>query len=99
MTETVSKERITQIAEMNGYRDIRELGDHGIVAIMPLAFTHAIITECNEWGYGDRWCYKTYQDAKNALESWDGTGEPTGWHRHPDTGRRYDENGNLYVMP
>lgn len=64
----------------------------GDAAIMPLAFTAAIVADLCEWGYGDRWCYKTYDAAKAALDAWDGTGEPKGWHRHPATGRRV-ENG------
>jgi hypothetical protein len=38
-------------------------------------------------GYDDRWCYERGK-AEGFLESWDGKGEPDGWHRHPSTGRR-----------
>jgi hypothetical protein len=44
-----------------------------------------------------RWCYHDEQSALEALEAWDGTNEPAGWHRHPATGRRFDENGVLQV--
>lgn len=67
------------------------------VAIMPLMFTWAIIADIDPMGYGDRWCYHTLQDALSALRDWDGTGEPSGWHRHPNSGRRVDENGEIYI--
>ncbi|MFG7180689.1 hypothetical protein ACGYQ5_14270 [Burkholderia pseudomallei] len=56
--------------------------------IMRLMYTHAIIADLTTMYYGDRWCYHTYADAKAALTAWDGEGEPSGWHRHPDSGRR-----------
>jgi hypothetical protein len=74
------------------------------VAIKRFAYTHAIIIgEIGETsGYLDRWCYRTYSDAKTALDAWDGIGEPSGWHRHPSSGRRvsddpktFDDRGRL----
>lgn len=40
--------------------------------------------------YDDRWCYPTEAAAVRAMEDWEPAagGEPTGWHRHPKTGRR-----------
>lgn len=75
------------------YTDARDLGDGRYAAIMPLMFTHAIITGRigNKDMYEDRWCYAGYDKAAAALEAWDGTGEPDGWHRHPGTGRRREE--------
>lgn len=88
----MSAERGKKEAERCGYLDYK-MFESGIDAcIMPLLYTHAIISELNAFGYGDRWCYKDYQAAKTALDAWDGTGEPDGWHRHPPTGRRR-ENG------
>jgi hypothetical protein len=75
------------------YSDARDLGDGRYAAIMPLMFTHAIIVGRigNKSTYEDRWCYHGYEKAAAALEAWDGTGEPEGWHRHPNTGRRREE--------
>lgn len=81
----------------NGYQCVRREKNGDWSGLMPLAFTWAIVTDLNMTGYGDRWCYKTYTQAREALEAWDGTGEPDGWHRHPPTGRRVDEDGNKYV--
>lgn len=96
------KERMSffdYLVKVNGYRDPRDLGDGRYACICQFAFTHAILTGRigDTMSYDDRWCYKGYAKAKAALDAWDGKGEPTGWHRHPDTGRRVDEDGREYV--
>lgn len=61
------------------------------IAILPLLYTAAVIIgpEHNPLNaYDDRWCYDTIPHAYRAALAWDGTGEPAGWHRHPDSGRR-----------
>ncbi|HDZ51431.1 hypothetical protein LCGC14_0113010 [marine sediment metagenome] len=75
------------------YTNVRALNKTHYAAIMPLMFTHAIITGRigNKAMYEDRWCYAGYDKAVAALEAWDGIGEPEGWHRHPATGRRREE--------
>lgn len=57
-----------------------------------------IIDDMDEWGIRNTWHYNTYDDAKAALDRWNGEGEPTGWFRNPLTGRRRDENGNEYIQ-
>lgn len=68
------------------------------VGIRRMIYTHAIIL--GEIGdpltYRDRWCYRSLEAAQAALEAWGDQPEPAGWHRHPDSGRRYDEEGNIY---
>jgi hypothetical protein len=68
--------------------------EHGAldVALLKFAYTSAVILreENNPFVYLDRWCY---HDAKAALVGatcWleSENAEPTGWHRHPMTGRR-----------
>jgi hypothetical protein len=85
----------------NGYRQIKDLGGGRYACLMQLMFTTAIIT--GRWGdldsYDDRWCFHTIEDAVNALDRWDGTGEPTGWHRHPSSGRRVSPKGEEFVEP
>ncbi|WP_159601454.1 hypothetical protein [Agromyces humi] len=62
------------------------------VWVTPLAFTFAIIIgKPLDMGYIDRWCYTTADSAVAAAAAWAGPypgTEPTGWHRHPVTGRR-----------
>lgn len=62
--------------------------------VMPFLFTWAIVSDFDHAGYRDRWCFETLGDALGALEAWDGEAEPEGWHRHPNSGRRMDKQGN-----
>lgn len=39
-------------------------------------------------GMQDAYCYESVPVAMLALHAWDGTGEPNGWHRHVQSGRR-----------
>lgn len=82
-----------EIKEISGLR----------VAVIRFAFTCAVIIgERRDFMnyYNDRWCYHSLEVAVAAARAWEGPWpetEPTGWHRHPTTGRRYDADGNLYV--
>lgn len=77
----------------NGYTDIRLLPRGRYAAVAKFAFTHAIITGhlFDFINLENRWCYRSHDKALQALEHWDGDGEPTGWHRHPASGRRVAE--------
>jgi hypothetical protein len=79
---------------MGLYTDYVELESGTNACIGELMFTYAILADLHEYGYEDRWCYKTYAAAKTALDEWKasgGRGEPQGWHRHPNTGRRRED--------
>ncbi len=39
-------------------------------------------------GYEKRYCYQTLTGALQGIEKWNGIGDPEGWHRSPETGRR-----------
>lgn len=88
-----------------GYLDVKVISPELWVAICPFIYTQAIIVGTvaeASYGYSDRWCYHTYEQARLALESWealDYVDEPIGWHRHPDSGRRRDEDGREYIQP
>lgn len=67
--------------------------DGRVVDLVPLLFGAAklAVTRPQDEGdgtYDDVWQYQSIAHALEALLEWDGTGEPTGWHRHPATGRR-----------
>jgi hypothetical protein len=67
------------------------LVDGRYAALQQFIYTCAILAfdDLNiDFGPSDRWCYENKDAALKALEAWDGTGEPQGWHRHPTTGRR-----------
>jgi len=72
------------------------IGNGRYAGLSKMIFTTAIITgEVGDTAqYEDRWCYNGHEAAANALAMWDGTGEPTGWVRHPSSGRRVSQTGN-----
>lgn len=81
------------MASRNSYLAPTPMGNGRWCAIAPFMFTTAIITGRmgDNWGYADRWCFADIGKALHALFDWaakDFEGEPQGWHRHPDTGRR-----------
>jgi hypothetical protein len=84
----------------------RTLPDGRQVGVVPMLFIWAVIVTTGDLtnpldGYDDRWCYRGLASAIEAAWQWDGTGEPTGWIRHPISGRRRD-NGDPateYVQP
>jgi len=78
------------LVEECGCRDPKPIGGGQYACILRKAFTHAIITGRigDEFGFNRNYCFETYQQAKAALDAWDGQGEPVGWFRDPTTGRR-----------
>ncbi len=91
---------LDELAKQNGYLFPKPLiyRPGYYACIVPFIFTHGIV--CGRIGdenfYDDRWCFHTLRAAKEALDAWDGLGEPDGWHRHPDSGRRRDlETGEI----
>ena len=72
---------------------IHNLGDDTCAIVKGLLFHFTIQRAVigDEEGYFDRWCYENQQMADQAIIEWRARnyeGEPTGWHRHPMTGRR-----------
>lgn len=98
---TPEQERLIQEFQKEGYQEIRIDPQTGkFYCINRFLFTWAILADLHSEGYEDRWCYNEYCEAKGALDDWEKngfTGEPEGWHRHPTTGRRKDQDGNEYI--
>lgn len=82
--------RMHTACDAMGYTDYHAYPSGRDACIAKFAFTAAILADITQDGYGDRWCYANIEQARAALEAWDGANdtEPQGWHRHPDTGRR-----------
>lgn len=83
---------------------VRRLDGRRYVAVIPFLYTHAVvwglIDDC-QFVFTDRWCFHDSTAALIAATVWDGEPgtEPTGWHRHPRSGRRRDAEGNEWVAP
>jgi hypothetical protein len=58
-----------------------------IAAIMPMGAIDVLAVGIHPWGHHDAYYYRRGQGAA-ALNAWDGSGEPAGWDRHPQSGRR-----------
>ena len=69
---------------------LKLLDDGRYILASPLMFhwTMMIGRVGDTWGYDTRYCYTHEAVALTALALWNGEGDPVGWHRHPDTGRR-----------
>ena len=69
---------------------MKQIGDGFYAAIKPLLFHWTLLVRevSDTMAYVDHWCYADQEKAENAIRAWGGPGEPTGWHRHPTTGRR-----------
>ena len=72
--------RIEQVLTENRYPLWRQLDDGSYAAVVPLAYTTAIITDVGVIGYGNRFCFEDkgrclaeYEALKSADD------EPTGW--------------------
>ena len=74
------------------YDTVIDRGDGTYVAIYPLMFHWTMIMGAIGLDtYDERWCYGNRDMAAEALEEWmdrGWEGEPTGWNRHPPSGRR-----------
>jgi hypothetical protein len=80
----------------------RLLDDGRVLAVYPMIFTFRLVVgPAGDMGYDDCWCFHDQRAALVQLASWDGTGEPVGWHRHPPSGRRRPDGDpeQEYVNP
>lgn len=74
----------------------KPIGGGRYAALCRYMYTTAIVTGRigDMTSLDDRWCYHSPASAWAALDAWDGTGEPAGWHRHPASGRRVSLDAN-----
>ena len=81
------------LCEANAYYCPQIMPRRRYAVIHPFMFSWGIIVGDlgDDSGYSDRWCFKNFHAAATSLDIWARggfTGEPHGWHRHPDSGRR-----------
>ena len=81
------------------WTDLKTFPDGRHACVARFIYTAAILDSVTRMGYENRWCYHCAADARRALAEWDGTGEPQGWFRHPGSGRRVDDKGEIYIQP
>jgi hypothetical protein len=77
------------LVRMGYMRPFRCLPDGRIAALMEInSGRWAIVAGIHPYGHRDAWYYTSRATARAALEKWDGTADPQGWFRHPQSGRR-----------
>lgn len=99
---------VIQELQPYGYRDFFfDWEGQGLVCLSPQGGNWAILTNNDDGGYRNRFCYNHLPDARIALTNWkavDFTFEPEGWHRgltvsHSGRAkiRKRDDNGVLFL--
>lgn len=68
------EERLTK----EGYLFVRELPGGKWVGLHPQAFTTGLFVGLTETSYERRYCYEKFIDAFEAIQAWDGKGDPPG---------------------
>lgn len=87
---------IIKYLKSEGYSEIREINSKGICGLMDFIFTTGLVIGMNEIGYFGRYCYKTRQEALDALNKWDGSGDPSGnWIKYKGTGGERENPNNI----
>lgn len=61
-----------------GYTDLRVLPSGEIAGCLEYLFTSGLVVGMTGAGYRTRYCFEHTEDAKAALEGWDGSGDPSG---------------------
>ena len=77
--ETYNERKMKELIptlEKEGYYNIKEIPGTGICALFTFMFTTGLVVNCNQHGYEGRYCYQVKQEAEDALELWDGKGDP-----------------------
>ena len=69
------------------YRQFWTLPDGRLCGLLRLLFHWTVHVDIDPVGYRDRYCFMTPELAIEAMDQWDGTGDPINWHKHPSTGR------------
>lgn len=75
---------------MDGYMAARPIPGRKYVAMRKMIYTTALIVgDIGDFsGYSRQYCYSTTDAAMAAFATWDGLGDPLGWHREAISGRR-----------
>lgn len=96
-------ENLIDLLEIQGYSWLASKPEKGLCGIYSFIFTTAIVAGIDETGYKERWCYPCMADAKEALQQWDGVGDPPGdWIKHKGFGGDYPnpitepQQGNIF---
>lgn len=71
-------ETLKMFLEEQGYTDLVELQSGEIAGILKFLFTTGLVVGLDKYGYRIRFCYEFTNEARVALELWDGKDFPPG---------------------
>ncbi len=69
------------------YKRFWTLPDGRLCGLHRLLYHWTVHVDIDPVGYADRYCFMTAELAIEAMDQWDGAGDPINWHKHPRTGR------------
>lgn len=70
--------KFIEFLKKEGYFEIRKINGHGYCALLRFGFTVGLCVQLDETGYSGRYCFEHLSDAKEAINTWDGYGDPDG---------------------
>lgn len=104
--ELISARHFSRVMLQRGseYLWIRHLREDVFLFLLPWSYGGVKLGLGRSFRYfDDEWCYDAehVESAWRAVLGWDGTGEPRGWTRHAQTGRRRPDGtvATEYVSP
>lgn len=76
--EQEKKDLVSNLLDNEKYFHIRILKTGEIAGIHKMMFTTGLFVGLDEIGYRTRFCYRDQEEAEQAIETWDGIGDPPG---------------------
>lgn len=75
---------LNNILQKEGYTHLKFIEGKGVCGLMRFMFTVGLVYGLTAHLYEGRYCYESFLDAKEALDNWDGVGDPqdTEWIKH-----------------
>lgn len=69
------------------YTSVRRLPSGELAGITKMAYTFGLVVGLDDTGYRGRYCYELACEAQEALDAWDGDGDPSGpWLKYKGHG-------------
>lgn len=92
----IDYEKIEKL-KSEGYTNLKVIGGR-LCGLRRFIFTTGLVIGIGTHNYFGRYCYQNHADALDALNTWDGSGDPSGnWIKYKgEGGERCNPNGEQY---
>jgi hypothetical protein len=89
MSEGLTDE-LKALCRESQYLHVREIPGRGICAVAYMVFTVGLLYGIDKYGLQGRFCFGSFNEALQALRTWDGIGDPPGnWIKHKGRAGEY----------